>query len=580
MSAVKRMSHRGGSIFLLLFGIPFAGAGIGFAWFSLQTYRESVAMKAWDTTTATITHTELKSHRNDKSTSYEVKATYAYTYAGKEFTGDRVGVHKGSDNIGSWQHDTYRLLEENRQSGAPMACYVDPQSPDHAVLFREVRPGLMALMTLLPLLFASIGLGIMGAGAALALKHRRVAVLRSRFADEPWQWRADWALGYCRQRGHGSPWPVAVAAVLWNSLAWGVVVPLMLGGLQATPLLGWLGLIPAAGLGLLGWTAYRFAVRRKYGQPVLRLASMPVERGGMLIGDLPLGGAVRRADTVKVTVQCIRRTVQRHGKNTSISSDTLWEKELRGAYETGCVELRVPIPVNQPETDPPPANTGISWCVNIHADVPGVDYDGVFEIPVFGRAENAVMPEPEATEEGHAPAAPGEDDLASVVRSLQEDGLRIQKHPQGGIRIVTPPFRLKGTAVGLFIFLAIWMGTTVLLFHAPRVPILFKIVWPVTDLLVFWGFLHVLFWSAVTEVRQGRLRVRSGLFRLRVRELTAAEVSSTIATASMQSGNTRYYSVKLVTPQGKITVAGMIKGQYRAAQLRGLVQQALQGEFG
>lgn len=586
MEPKKESSAASGSLVLLLFGVAFTAAGLGVGWFALRAVRDHDAMKSWKETPATITKAELESHHGDKSTTYQVKAEYTYSFGGKTYTGTRVGVHTGADNIGSWQHDTHQLLEEHRQSGKPIPCYVDPNRPDRSVLFRDLRPGIMALLLVLPAIFVGVGGSIMGTGLVIFLKSRQTARLRRRFADEPWQWRSDWGLGYCRQQGGGSPWGIALIALIWNVAAWGVVVPLMLRGMRKTPLLGLLGLIPLVGLGLAAWAAYRLAVRRKYGRPVLRLSSVPVQRGGLLRADLPLGGAVRRADNVSVTLQCVRRTVDRQGKNTTISEDTLWEKTEAAPCESGRVEFAIPIPVDQPETDPPSTNEGISWRLRIHADVPGVDYRGTFEIPVFGVADDAAPTHVSSAEAGSADGETTTEvpetelEADDIVKNLQEAGLRIQRHPQGGIRIVAPPFRFKKAAAMLSVFLLFWVAVTLLLFHFPKVPLLFKIIWPLTDLFILWGLLYMIFWSSVTEVRQGRLRIRYGLMGSRFREVATAEITDIVLAFSMQSGAQRFYSVKLITPQGKLTAVRLIKGKARAEQLRQLLQDAVQGDFG
>ena len=99
------------------------------------------------------------------------------------------------------------------------------------------------------------------------------------------------------------------------------------------------------------------------------------------------------------------------------------------------------------------------------------------------------------------------------------------------------------------------------------------------DLFVLGALIHVVFWSAVTEVRHGRVRIRSGLLGMRVRELTVEEVTGTTASSSIQSGNKRYYTVKMALRRGSVTVAGMIEGKHRAEQLRTILGQALEGRF-
>ena len=59
---------------------------------------------------------ELEEHSDEDGSTYETTATYRYDYSGTTYTGTRVAIDTGSDNIGSFQHRLYSELRTARRA--------------------------------------------------------------------------------------------------------------------------------------------------------------------------------------------------------------------------------------------------------------------------------------------------------------------------------------------------------------------------------------------------------------------------------------------------------------------------------
>ena len=121
---------------------------------------KNVATKNWEKTPANVLQVSLEERRSDDEegrTTYRVNARYAYEFAGTAYTSGQLDFLPGSDNLGSYHHDTYEKLKQVKDRGEEVTCYVNPEAPAEAVLFREIRWGLVFFLLAMGLLFACIG---------------------------------------------------------------------------------------------------------------------------------------------------------------------------------------------------------------------------------------------------------------------------------------------------------------------------------------------------------------------------------------------------------------------------------------
>lgn len=154
---------------LLTIGLPFliGGSLVGFV--AARSVIRGLAARGWPEVPARILAAELRSHRGSKgSVTYDVAATYEYRFDGRTFRGTRVSVFGGSDSGESFHRRVADELGGYRERGEPFRAFVNPADPGDAVLYPDLRYGLLFFMSIFVILFGGVG-ALMVGGSFLGL---------------------------------------------------------------------------------------------------------------------------------------------------------------------------------------------------------------------------------------------------------------------------------------------------------------------------------------------------------------------------------------------------------------------------
>ena len=131
-------------------------------------------------------------------------ATYAYTWEGRKLTSSRVGAmrFRGTSEVDDWDDRIADALATAQAEKTPVTAWVNPADPTEAMLDREVRWLVIAI--LMPF---AIGMAALGVGGFLALGARAIG----------WDWRIKGRpLLKPQTRGALINWAVALG---WNAVA-------------------------------------------------------------------------------------------------------------------------------------------------------------------------------------------------------------------------------------------------------------------------------------------------------------------------------------------------------------------------
>ncbi|MFL5515812.1 MAG: hypothetical protein ACJ8DJ_06630 [Gemmatimonadales bacterium] len=436
-----------------------------------------------------------------------------------------------------------------------------------------------AFFGLFALTFGGVGVGGL---IALARGRRRLAEVeaaKARHPEEPWLWRPDWAAGRIEDSNRTAARFAWIFAAFWNLVS----LPAGYFGLRAVVAQGnRAGLVallfPLAGVGLLVWAARISARLRRFGVSRLELETRPAAIGRSLAGNVTAPTTLMPTGDFRVVLSCIRRVTTGTGDDRSTSERILWQEEQRitgrpsrtaqGMVTT--VPVRIPIPPDALACDDHNALDAVLWRLEVSAEVPGVDYAAAFEVPVFRTKESD---EPRSEVETAAARAIAE----QVVRFEPGPECRIQvTRNRRGTEIVFPAGRNRLAAVGLSLFLLLWLGaiaTMVLL----KAPVIFPIVFGLFAVLLIWAALDL--WLGVSRVTagDGAVSVASGLITAgRERRVPSPEVAEVVTRIGMQAGSTPYYDVVVVRRDGKKIVAGRgIRDKREAEWVAGLIRQGV-----
>ncbi len=561
-----------GSIFI------FAGMGIG-----LFLYFPAIggwwSARSWEEVPCRIESAELAASHGDDSTTYEAKASYRYEYQGRSFRSERVSLVDGGDNFGDYQQRRHDELRMAREQGRTFRCLVNPAQPGEAILFNDLRWGLMVLMSLFPTLFPLAGGFVAVGGIAMAREGIKIMARQQKYPGQPWNWKLEWADQKVTASGDGSKALLAVAAWIMfvqAPLAAAVVV----SGVLMESLMALLAFLPLA-IAFFPLRAVwsRMKTKRLIGVVTLEPSSWPLHPGEVLEGRLRFSRQLSPLLPLSVRTRAIRKVTRGSGKSTSTSEETLWEHtETLSASEAqredrGCsLPLRLELPSEPPGTSTGPLITVSHersehlWKMEVIA---GEGTKPVtLPLPVFGDAREEMRLSAAAT----AVAKPVvEEDLTEqLIARLQARGIQASFAADGTPESITcPPGRNRGVAIFLLFFGTIWMGAMIMIF-AQDAPFIFKLVWglsaPAILLLAFYLLLH----SRRLQLSGSTLTLthRAGPFYSKTETFEPRHLVQFMHDNYLRSGNVHFYRVRLETTFGKkLTLADGLTEEATAQKL-------------
>lgn len=559
-----------GSIFIL------AGLAVGFFLY-FPAVSDWWRARDWEETPCIIESAELRTSHGKNGPTYSVAATYRYEFRGHSHQTDRVSLFGGSDNMGDFQQNAYHELDTARHQQRPFRCYVNPDQPAEAVLYRDLRWGMLVLFSLFPTLFPLAGGFVAFGGLSMSRTLRKSMRLREQHPDQPWKWKPEWAGDAITPAGDALI--AFIAAGGWILLVQGpLVAAIFISGVFSETWLALLACLPAL-LGLLplraAWRRYR--TRQTTGALALRLRQSPLQPGGVLEGTLHFGRALSPLIPITLTARCIRKVTTGSGKSRTTSQQTLWEhtQSLHGAEaqrdDRGCsLPIRLELPADMPSTDTAALIALAAderehfWQIEVQTG-PGTN-SRILPLPVFG----------EAITPADSPAADEAAETTLEARTQQIEsrlkarGIEARFNPDGLPEfILCPPGRHRGTAIFLIAFGGLWLGAFALML-AKGAPFLFKLIWGLSAPAIELYGLYLLIHQRRIEFGGGAMRIlnQAGPFYSRTDTLEPRHVVEFTHDNYMRSGNEHIYRVRAVTTFGKkITLVDGLTEEATAQQL-------------
>jgi hypothetical protein len=575
MLSIDTKSNRLGNGCLMLFALPFAAVGVGalvWAGWTLLEWREAAG---WAAVPAEIVAVELEEHTDDDGgTTYETTATYRYEHNGTSYTGTRVAIDTGADNVGSFQQDLYYQLRNAQERRTPITAYVDPAEPTRAVLNRELRPGLFALKGVFAIVFCGVGFGLLFGARHAAKKTAAEDRRRREWPDEPWRWRPEWANGRIAASARAGAYAAIALAVLWNliSLPAALIVPgeIADGNNAAAVAL----LFPLVGLGLAAWAIRAWLQLRRFKVPTLQVQRLPVSLGGRLKGSILVDAEVPVTNDVGLELKCVQVRTTGSGKNRRREETMLWQKQWRVprhhcqiATSSTTIPVDVAVPPDQPATTLESDEDKIYWRLEAAAECPGPDFWSKFELPVFATGET---PQP-----GEAPVLASASSERPANRKLAALGIDYERMPQGGEAWTFRRGQHRAVGAGITLFAAIWGVAGVALLFSDA-PIVIPIFFLIADALIVWCALSLWFTEYRVTLDRGLLTLaRRGFMARAPLEIPQQWIKQVRAKRGMQAGNKLFYDLVVETADGNHTAASSLS-DYDVANW--LARHWMQGE--
>jgi len=432
---------------------------------------------------------------------------------------------------------------------------------------------------LFALTFGGVGIGGIAAALAGRGKLKSQEAVQAAHPESPWLWRQDWASGHITESSRAGMIGAWLFAIFWNLIGFPTGFLAARAALNEGKPAAFLGvLFPLIGIGLVVW-AVRTTLRYwRYGVSRLELATVPGVIGRSLIGMVRAPAHIQ-AQGFDVTLTCVRRESHGGGKQRSTSESILWQdvQRVQGQPFRAPDRMETHIPVAfRISADAAPhddSNSGnrVVWRLDVSADVPGVNYEARFEVPVFRTpaSEQPLSPEETRLTESGAPAGYQQPaDSRILVTSTRR-----------GTEILFPAARNLGAAAGLTMFLVLWLGGLGLQIYFGA-PLIFPIMTALFALLFLLAVLDLWLQVSRVTVTAGAVSWSQGyIVPRREHTISASEIANVTAAIGMQAGTRVYYDIVLVRKVGKKAKLGhSVRDKREAEWLAGTIRKAMSHE--
>ena len=418
--------------------------------------------------------------------------------------------------------------------------------------------------------FSGVGFGLIFVaiyGGKYAQRQQRLQV---EHPTEPWLWRADWAQGRANSTTRTKMLAGWAFAIFWNAISMPVAFLVLPQAARQKGPIAYVGLIfPVVGRFLLIYAIRRTIAFFEFGNTYFEMSTVPGVVGRELKGLIQARFPHSPDHGIHLRFSCVHRVTTGSGNSQSTSETILWRDEADLSSGQLCpgptgttipVEFRIPLDA-QP-TEKRNVRDQFVWLLEALADVPGVDYHDVFEVPVFRTQQTPAQPE---AEKFAMPAT-----AQSVARP---DSLTVEvRQNADGTEFYFPAARNKNFAASTTAFLLIFSAVTFFLIH--HAPILFLLAFGFFSLLLL--YITVQLWLGTTRVAigSGGATLQAGLLGGgKVRQIPLSEIASINDRITSQQGGgtgTPYYDIVLTLRDGKkLTLGRTLRDKHETEWLLG-----------
>lgn len=426
--------------------------------------------------------------------------------------------------------------------------------------------------------FALIGYAIIWAAIKGYKSSKHEAAMAEQYPDQPWLLQKDWAQGLIVDSSKGGFFVVLVIAIFWNAISWAATIGVFTDGSNADQAAKYVVLLfPLVGL-LLAWAAvYQFFRWRKFGSSRFEMAEVPGVIGGSLGGVVLTKVNVSPEKGFQVTLRNLKEVTTGSGKSRSTHTTVIWESEQwvrEDAMADDPTQSAIPIFFNIPyecqSSEKISSDKKIKWELKVKAEMPGVDYESGFIVPVF--KTSASDPNFDVTAarhtESHAPPPPV---------NWAQAGITVRDDISGATLIETKMGRNF-----LFLIVPILVGIGMLIgsYFAwnSSMPKLFPVVFALFGAIISVGLFGTLFSSLRLKIYADRLESERRYFGMTKRATVSnAELARIESTSNMSSGDTHFFDIVAYRQDGsKVRLPLSIKGKARADAMIKLIEEKLE----
>ena len=551
-----------GRILLSLFALPFAAVGVWMTWSVGSTLVSAWQMSGWVQVEASLQSGGYESRSGD-STTYEAFAEYTYVWDGQTYSGDRVSISSGADNIGDYQQDTGRELRYAVNNGHPVTVHVNPDDPSASILDPGIRWGLLGFKMIFVVVFGGVGFGLLIATFIASPEKDGSDPV---YVDEPWLLNEDWQTNEIRSASRSAMWGAWAFAIFWNAISSFIPFALV-GEIEDGNYIALVGLLfPLIGIGLLAWAIRRTLEWRRFGPSPVVLDPFPGSIGGHVGGTIDLNLPFDPQVEFRLTLTNVNSYMSGSGDDRSRREKARWQDAVIAHAEPGRrgtrLAFRFDVPEDLQPSDAEQDDNYILWRLNLAADLPGTDLDRDYVLPVYATAQESRFLQGYAIERARAAQS------TSDIREVR--GLVNLSHEATGKRLLFPMGRFFAGPLGGMLVGTCFAGAGWFLFVHEEARIFGSIFGGIGALLAL-AFFYMMFNSLEVRQMPSGLRTIRRLLGIPIRstDIARSNIVTLLKKSTMQSQaggkHTVYYSIYAVDRSGKEHVLGDgFKGESQA----------------
>ena len=383
-----------GKIFMFLFALPFFGVGVWMGYSAGANLVDAWQMKDWAQVQGTLTRAGYATHSGDDSDTYEAYADYTYVVNGQQYSNNRVGISGGADNIGDYQQDMGRYLSGIVNRGESIVIFFDPANPSDSIIDPNVRWGMVGFKSIFLFTFGGVGLGLM---IFIFRAPKEKDLSAPEFRDQPWLANDDWQSAEVKSDSRASMWGSWAFAAFWNLVSAPLPFVIYTEVTEKDNLPALLGLMfPIVGIGLITWAIKRTLEWRRFGPAPVTLDPFPGSIGGHVGGTIDVNLPYDASTQFSITLTSLHSYVSGSGKNRSRKESAEWQDSQVAHVSPGAkgsrLSFRFDVPENLMASDATQdGDSCYIWRLSLKAELPGVDIDRDYEIPVYDTGERSAQ---------------------------------------------------------------------------------------------------------------------------------------------------------------------------------------------
>ena len=369
------------NIVAYIFGGTFFFAGAFFLnIYVVDPLGDAWQVQSWKLVKGQLITADLRTNHVGNSSEHKVVAKYEYKVKDRLYEGDRVSIYTGVSGNHDKTTQLLKRLQKEQQSNNGIAVWYDKRQPHRSIYDRSVNWRMIFMMGAFCSAFMWTGAGFVG--FFFSKRHDDIPLgdVRSR---EPWASYKAWASPVIYSRSKGSvkaSWFFAVLTIL-------IYLTFILGAFGRHPVATVISmlfvivpiLVVMRAIHIqLGWNRFR--------QVPLKMNPYPGSIGGGVGGELVIPADIQDGDRYELTLQCIKHWTSRSMDEVDHHQHAVWSKEqtvMSKKHMTGSlISFLFDVPKDQPSSS---KLEGLyyEWLLSVKGDVNGVDFDRVYEIPVF-----------------------------------------------------------------------------------------------------------------------------------------------------------------------------------------------------